>query len=56
MDAISSKRRPLRDLLKLQPGLLAAAAGGLTFGELAAFGPYEPGARAQLLHLLRSAR
>lgn len=52
VDAISSQRRPLRDPLGLQPGLLAAAAGGLTFGELAVSGPYEPVTRAQLLHLL----
>jgi hypothetical protein len=31
---------------------VAAASGGLTFGELAASSPYEPVARAQLLHLL----
>lgn len=52
LDAISSQRRPLRDPLGLQPGLVAAASGGLTFGELAASSPYEPVARAQLLHLL----
>jgi hypothetical protein len=52
VDVISSQRRPLRDPLGLQPGLLAAAAGGLTFGELAVSGPYEPVVRAQLLHLL----
>ena len=52
VDAISSQRRPLRDPLGLQPSLLAAAAGGLTFGELAESTPYEPVARAQLLYLL----
>jgi hypothetical protein len=52
VDVMSSQRRPLRDPLGLQPGLLAAAAGGFTFGELAAGSPYEPVARAQLLHLL----
>jgi hypothetical protein len=52
LDAISSQRRPLRDPLGLQPGLVAAASGGLTFGELAASSPYEPVARAQLLPLL----
>lgn len=52
LDVISSQRRPLRDPLGLQPGLLAAAAGGLTFGELAAGSRCEPVARAQLLHLL----
>lgn len=52
VDAISSQRRPLRDPLGLQPGLLGAASGGATFGELAGSTPYEPPARAQLLHLL----
>ncbi len=52
LDVMSSQRRPLRDPLGLQPGLLAAAAGGLTFGELAAGSRCEPVARAQLLHLL----
>ena len=52
VDAISSQRRPLRDPLGLQRGLLAAAAEMPTFGELAASSPYEPVARAQLLHLL----
>jgi hypothetical protein len=52
VDVISSQRRPLREPLGMQPRLLAAAAGGLTFGELAVSGPYEPVARAQLLHLL----
>jgi len=52
VDAMSSQRRPVQDPLKLQPGLLAAAAKGTTFGELAVSTPYEPVARAQLLHLL----
>jgi len=52
VDAMSSQRRPVRDPLRLQSGLLAAAAEGLTFGELAVSTPYEPVARAQLLHLL----
>lgn len=52
VDAMSSQRRPVQDPLRLQPGLLAAAAEGLTFGELALSVPYEPVARAQLLHLL----
>ena len=52
LDVMSSQRRPLRDPLGLQPGLLAAAAGGLTFGELAAGSRCEPVARAQLLRLL----
>ena len=52
LDVMSSQRRPLQDPLGLRPGLLAAAAGGLTFGELAAGSRCEPVARAQLLHLL----
>jgi len=52
VDAMSSQRRTLHDPLGLRPGLLAAAAGGLTFGELVASSSYEPVARAQLLHLL----
>jgi hypothetical protein len=52
LDTISSQRRPLPDLLGLRPRLLAAAAGGLTFGELAAASSCPPVARAQLLHLL----
>lgn len=52
LDVMSSQRRPLQDRLGLRPGLLAAAAGGLTFGELAGGSRCEPVARAQLLHLL----
>jgi hypothetical protein len=52
LDVMSSQRRPLRDPLGLRPGLLAAAAGGLTFGQLAGGSRCEPAARAQLLHLL----
>lgn len=52
VDALSSQRRPLRDPLNLQPGLVELAGEGLTFGELAVSTPYEPVARAQLLHLL----
>jgi hypothetical protein len=52
LDAMSSQRRPLPDPLGLRPGLVAAAAGGLTFGELAAASRCEPVARAQLLYLL----
>ena len=52
LDVMSSQRRPLSDPLGLRPGLVAAAAGGLTFGELAAGSRCEPVARAQLLHLL----
>lgn len=52
VDVMSSQRRPLQDPLGLRPGLVAAAAGGLTFGELAAGSRCEPVARAQLLHLL----
>ena len=52
LDAMSSQRRPLSDPLTLRPGLLAAAGGGLSFGELAAGSGCEPVARAQLLHLV----
>jgi len=43
---------PLSDPLVLRPALLDAAAGGRTFGELAAASRCPPVARAQLLHLL----
>lgn len=52
VDAMSSQRRPLSDPLVLRPALLEAAAGGRTFGELAAATRCPPAARAQLLHLL----
>jgi hypothetical protein len=52
LDALSSRRRPLSDPLKLRPILLAAARRGLTFRELAAASVCEPVARAQLLHLI----
>ena len=52
VDTVSSQRRPLSDPLALRPALLAAAAGGRTFGELAAATRCPPVARAQLLHLL----
>lgn len=52
VDTMSSQRRPLSDPLALRPALLAAAAGGRTFGELAAATRCPPVARAQLLHLL----
>ncbi|MET7484880.1 TnsA endonuclease N-terminal domain-containing protein [Streptomyces sp. NPDC005538] len=51
LDAMAARRRPTRDLLRLQPTLLARAEQGGGFSELAA-GPYWPVARAQLLHLL----
>lgn len=51
LDTLAAGRRPTRDLLQLQPTLLARAERGGRFGELAA-GPYWPVARAQLLHLL----
>jgi hypothetical protein len=52
VDTMSSQRRSLSDPLALRPALLAAAAGGRTFGELAAATRCPPVARAQLLHLL----
>lgn len=52
VDTMSSQRRPLPDRLVLRPVLLDAAAGGRTFGELAAATRCPPVARAQLLHLL----
>jgi hypothetical protein len=52
VDTMSSQRRPLSDPLALRPTLLGAAAGGRTFGELAAASRCPPVARAQLLHLL----
>lgn len=52
VDTMSSQRRPLSDPLVLRPALLDAAAGGQTFGELAAATRCPPVARAQLLHLL----
>ena len=53
LDWLSSRRRPMKDPLKVGPALLArTAAGLLTFGELAASSTFPPVARAQLLHLL----
>lgn len=53
LDWFSSRRRPMADPLKVEPGLLAEVAeGGRTFGELAASSSFPPVARAQLLHLL----
>ena len=53
LDALSSQRRPLSDLMGLRPGLLAAAGRpGARFGEVAAASGCEPVARAQLLHLI----
>jgi hypothetical protein len=52
LDWLSSRRRPMADPLNTGPGLLARAAGCVTFGQLAASSPYPPVARAQLLHLL----
>ena len=51
-DVFSSRRRPLSDPLGVEPGLLAGAAAGRSFGELAASSAYPPVARAHLLHLL----
>ncbi|WP_223775403.1 TnsA-like heteromeric transposase endonuclease subunit [Streptomyces sp. 135] len=50
--AMYGRRRPTRDMLGVQAGLLAHAAEGVTFGELAAAQAYWPVARAHLLHLL----
>ncbi|MFE9725341.1 TnsA-like heteromeric transposase endonuclease subunit [Streptomyces sp. NPDC005794] len=52
LDAMYGRRRPLRDVLGVQPGLLAHAQKGLPFGELALTETYWPVARAHLLHLL----
>ncbi|WP_338894839.1 TnsA-like heteromeric transposase endonuclease subunit [Streptomyces sp. TG1A-60] len=53
LDWLSSRRRSMADPLQLEPTLLAeAAAGGRTFGELAACTAFPPVARAHLLHLL----
>ncbi|MGP4083267.1 hypothetical protein [Streptomyces sp. KR55] len=52
LSAFYGKRRPTRDVLGVQPDLLAQAEAGVTFGELAAEQTYWPVARAQLLHLL----
>jgi hypothetical protein len=54
LDALASRRRLRSDPLGLRPVLLAEAAGGRSFGELAAATGCEPVARAQLLHLLWS--
>jgi hypothetical protein len=53
LDWLSSRRRPMTDPLRLEPGLLTEVTSGLrTFGELAESSPFPPVARAQLLHLL----
>ncbi|WP_438289572.1 TnsA-like heteromeric transposase endonuclease subunit [Streptomyces sp. HUAS TT7] len=52
LDWLSSRRRPQSDPLGVEPGLMAGAAVGRRFGELAASGAYPPLARAHLLHLL----
>lgn len=54
LDTLASRRRLRSDPLGLRPALLAGAAGGRGFGELAAAATCEPVARAQLLHLLWS--
>lgn len=57
LDWLSSRRRPMTDPLRVEPGLLADAAAGLrTFRELADSSAYPPVARAQLLHLLWNRR
>ena len=52
LDWFSSQRRPLSDQLGVQPGLLAGARAGATFGQLASASAFPPVARAHLLHLL----
>lgn len=52
VDCISSRRRTLTDPLGVEPELLAEAAKGRTFGELARSSEFPPVARAQLLHML----
>ncbi|GAA3069924.1 hypothetical protein GCM10017562_41070 [Streptomyces roseofulvus] len=52
LDAMYARRGSSGDPLGLRPVLLARAAAGVTFGELAYGCEYWPVARAQLLHLL----
>jgi hypothetical protein len=52
LDWLSSRRRPLSDPLGVEPGLLAGAAEGRGFGELAESSAFPPVARAHLLHLI----
>ncbi|WP_232246294.1 TnsA-like heteromeric transposase endonuclease subunit [Kitasatospora mediocidica] len=52
LDCFSSRRRPVSDPLRVEPGLLAEAAEGRTFGELVDSSAFPPVARAHLLHLL----
>jgi len=52
LSAMYGKRRSTRDVLGVQPSLLAQADGSSTFGELVAVHTYWPVVRAQLLHLL----
>lgn len=52
LDWFSSQRRPLTDLLDIEPNLLASAVEGRCFGDLAKSSAYPPGARAHLLHQL----
>ncbi|MGW9213270.1 TnsA-like heteromeric transposase endonuclease subunit [Embleya sp. NPDC055664] len=53
LEWFSSQRRPKKDPLGVEPGLLEQVGlGARTFGELAASSAFEPVARAQLLHLL----
>jgi hypothetical protein len=52
LDWFSSQRRPLSDPLGVEPGLVAGAVGGRSFGELAGASAFPPVARAHLLHLL----
>lgn len=52
LDWFSSQRRALSDPLAVEPGLLAGAADGRSFGDLAGSSAYPPVARAHLFHLL----
>jgi hypothetical protein len=56
LDAISSQRRTLSDVLGLGPDLLAAIGSGAEFGQVAAGSRCEPVARALLLHLIWARR
>lgn len=52
LEWFSSQRRTLTDLLGVEPGLMAGAIEGRSFGDLAESSAYPPVARAHLLHLL----
>ncbi|MFI6689255.1 TnsA-like heteromeric transposase endonuclease subunit [Streptomyces sp. NPDC050485] len=52
LGVLYARRRPVRDVLGVLPGLLADAEERLTFGELTMKQPYWPVARSLVLHLL----